>query len=84
LFREEATKTAHSSRDIDLESRTIADLVAYVEQHRKRAATWFAEHPEHIHPGDDLPLFVGSAVGGAHDRASSTGSTTRRCSGTRR
>ncbi|KAA1423196.1 tyrosine-type recombinase/integrase [Nocardioides antri] len=69
LFREEATKTAHSSRDIDLESRTITDLVAYVEQHRKRAARWFAEHPEHVHPGDDLPLFVGSAVGGAHDRA---------------
>ncbi|TWG96244.1 hypothetical protein L615_004400000080 [Nocardioides sp. J9] len=29
----------------------------------------FANHPEQHHPGEDLPLFVGLAVGGAHDRA---------------
>lgn len=64
LHREEATKTTHSSRDIDLGTRTIDVLEHYVAQHKRGAAAWFAEHPEHEHPGDDLPLFVGSGVGG--------------------
>ncbi len=68
LFREDATKTTHSSRDIDLSSTTLDVLDDYIADHRKLAAKWFAEHPEHEHPGDGLPLFVGSVVGGSHDR----------------
>ncbi|UMG92834.1 tyrosine-type recombinase/integrase [Nocardioides sp. TF02-7] len=68
LFREEATKTAHSSRDIDLSTPTLDALEAYIRDHKRRAARFFTEHPEHEHPGEDLPLFVGSSVGGAHGR----------------
>lgn len=69
LFREEATKTAHSSRDIDLSTTTLDVLERYVADHHKRAAKWFAQHPEHEQPGHDLPLSVGSVVGGAHNRS---------------
>jgi integrase len=64
LIREAATKTVKSRRIIDLDTRTLAKLTEYVAAHRKRAARWFAEHPEHEHPGEALPLFVGLAVGG--------------------
>lgn len=64
VTREEATKTAKSRRVIDLDTRTLNELETYVAAHRKRAAQWFAEHPDHPHPGEALPLFVGLAVGG--------------------
>ncbi|MCD4527229.1 site-specific integrase [Nocardioides sp. cx-173] len=64
LFREEFTKSDKSRRLIDLDSTTLAYLTRYLAAHRKRALAWFAEHPEHVHPGDALPLFVGCGVGG--------------------
>lgn len=63
LFREEATKTHHSRRDIYLETRTLNALSAYIEEHRRRAAIWLDERGLD-NPGEDLPLFVGSMVGG--------------------
>jgi integrase len=64
LVREEVTKTPKSRRTIDLDPVVGDALLAYVELHRKRATVWFSEHPEHVHPGDELPLFVGLVVGG--------------------
>lgn len=64
LFREEFTKTNKSRRHIDLDSRTLAAITDYIRQHRQRALRWFDEHPEHEHPGEALPLFVGLGVGG--------------------
>ncbi|WGY04003.1 tyrosine-type recombinase/integrase [Nocardioides sp. QY071] len=69
VIREEVTKTPESNRVIPLDPETSALLVDYIAAHRKRAAKWFTNHPEHDHPGDALPLFVGSVVGGAHDRS---------------
>lgn len=63
LFREEATKTSHSRRDIYLETRTVDVLADYIEEHKRRAALWLDAHG-HEHPGEDLPLFVGAVVGG--------------------
>jgi integrase len=69
LIREEATKTKQSRRDVGLDSRTYNALSLYVADHKRRAATWFTHHPEHTHPGEDLPLFVGIAVGGDGGRS---------------
>lgn len=69
VIREEVTKTPESNRIIPLEPETSAALIAYMAGHRKRAAKWFTNHPEHAHPGEALPLFVGSVVGGAHGRS---------------
>ncbi len=69
LIREEATKTDQSRRLVDLDSRTLAALTEYIHDHKRRAAAWFPDHPEHIHPGDDLPLFVGCVVGGSPCRS---------------
>lgn len=70
LIREEVTKTPESNRVIPIrELDSSRMLTAYVAAHRKRAAKWFSEHPEHEHPGEALPLFVGSVVGGSHDRS---------------
>lgn len=69
VIREEVTKTPESNRVIPLDPATSAALIEYVTDHRRRAAKWFTDHPEDEHPGDDLPLFVGSVVGGAHDRS---------------
>lgn len=63
LFREDATKTSHSSRDIYLGSQTLDVLEAYIAEHKRRAARWLDAHGLE-HPGEDLPLFVGSVVGG--------------------
>jgi integrase len=63
LFREGATKTDKSSRDIYLETRTLDVLGAYIEEHKRRAARWLDAHGDE-YPGEDLPLFVGSVVGG--------------------
>jgi len=64
LFREEFTKTSKSRRTITLDTVTREHLTEYLTEHKQRAIIWFTEHPEHPHPGDDLPLFVGVAVGG--------------------
>ena len=40
------------------------DLRAYLRQHTAAAGEWFAERPDDEHPGDRLPLFVGTAMGG--------------------
>lgn len=64
LFREEFTKTSKSRRLIDLDSTTLARLTGYIVDHRRRALAWFASNPEHTHPGEALPLFVGTVVGG--------------------
>jgi integrase len=68
LFREDATKTHKSRRDIDLSTPTLRELERYIAEHRARATKWFASNPEHVHPGEALPLFVGLVVGGAHGR----------------
>jgi len=60
LFREEATKTAHSTRDIDLSTPTLTQLERYIAEHRKRAARWFAEYPPAF--AELLRLRVGLAV----------------------
>lgn len=64
LVREEFTKTSKSRRLIDLDSTTLAHITAYIAEHRRRAAAWFTAHPEQVHPGEALPLFVGCGVGG--------------------
>ena len=64
LIREDVTKTPESNRIIPLDPDTSTQLLAYIAAHRKRAAKWFSDHPEHEHPGEDLPLFVGTVVGG--------------------
>jgi integrase len=46
----------------------IERLTSYLTSHRARALRWFTEHPDHPHPGDDLPLFVGVGEGRAHGR----------------
>ncbi len=56
---EKVAKTTHSHRTIELDDQTAALLLAYTQRHRARAAKWFAAHPDHQHPGDALPLFVG-------------------------
>lgn len=63
LFREEATKTMHSRRDIYLSTTTLDVLQEYIEKHKRRAAKWLDAH-DLPNPGEDLPLFVGSVVGG--------------------
>ena len=63
LFREDATKSTHSSRDIYLSTATLDALENYIEDHKRRAARWLDAHGL-AYPGEDLPLFVGSAVGG--------------------
>lgn len=68
LVREAATKTPKSRRTIDLDSYAGAALARYVEEHRRRAAKWFAQHPEHEHPGDGLPLFVGTMTGRLNEK----------------
>lgn len=66
IVRESNTKTPKSRRTIDLDPFAGQALADYVADHRARARRWFAEHPEHEHPGDDLPLFVGTKVGRAY------------------
>jgi integrase len=65
--REEATKTNNSRRTIDLDPYAGAALAQYVASHRARATKWFTAHPEHTHPGEELPLFVGTLTGRAND-----------------
>jgi len=57
--REERAKNDHSRRTIDLDDDTTQKLSRYTTQHRKNAARFFTSHPDHKHPGDDLPLFAG-------------------------
>lgn len=60
LIREDKkAKNDHSRRTIDLDGSTLGHLKSYIAHHRKVAAKRFAQHPEHDHPGDSLPLFVG-------------------------
>jgi integrase len=68
LVREANTKTPKSRRTIDLDPYAGAQLRQYVEQHKRRALAWFAEHPEREHPGDALPLFVGTMVGRLNEK----------------
>lgn len=68
LVREEFTKTSKSRRTVTLDTATRDDLAAYVTAHKQQALAWFTEHPEHTHPGDALPLFVGVGVGRANGR----------------
>lgn len=61
LRPEEATALRVCEVDtVELDPATLAHLTAYMKDHNKRAATWFSDHPDHGHPGDDLPLFVGA------------------------
>lgn len=69
IIREPNTKTPKSERVIDLDPYAGTALAAYVAEHTKRAARWFAEHPEHTHPGNDLPLFVGTEVGRLNEKS---------------
>ena len=59
LMYERQAKTPRSRRSIELDDETAAHLTAYIVSHRARALRWFSDHPEHVHPGDELPLFVG-------------------------
>ena len=61
-FYESKPKTPKSHRTLTLDSRTRGDLTAYLKRHRARATKWFTDHPDHAHPGDRLPLFVGVGV----------------------
>jgi len=56
---ENVAKTSDSHRTIELDDETSKLLEDYVQAHRKRATAWFGANPEHKHPGDALPLFVG-------------------------
>ncbi|MFC7494531.1 MULTISPECIES: tyrosine-type recombinase/integrase [unclassified Nocardioides] len=56
---ENVAKTSDSHRAIELDDDTAKLLIDYIAKHRGRAAKWFAANPEHKHPGDALPLFVG-------------------------
>lgn len=63
VYRENAAKTPGSMEPIELNPDAGEALNAYIKAHRRRAALWFAEHPEHDHPGEELPLFVGTVPG---------------------
>lgn len=64
LHREQYTKTSHSRRTVTLDTTTLALLEKYIRDHQRRALAWFTAHPEHEHPGDALPLWVGGKRGG--------------------
>jgi integrase len=67
--RREKPKTDLSRREIELDDDTWATLRTYVTEHCARAQAFFAAHPEHADPGDDLPLFVGvTPLGKGHHR----------------
>lgn len=65
LIREANAKTSHSIRRIELDRATTAVLANYISEHRARAARWFSDHTDHAHPGEQLPLFVGTKTGRA-------------------
>ncbi|WP_310964755.1 tyrosine-type recombinase/integrase [Nocardioides terrisoli] len=69
IVREPNTKTPKSRRIIDLDPYAGEALARYVDEHKRRAAKWFNEHPEHDHPGDDLPLFVGTMTGRLNEKS---------------
>ncbi|MBZ5739767.1 tyrosine-type recombinase/integrase [Nocardioides mangrovi] len=56
---ENVAKTSDSHRTVELDDETAKLLEDYIERHRARATAWFAANPEHKHPGEALPLFVG-------------------------
>lgn len=68
LIREDNAKTARSIRRVELDPATTDLLAAYIAAHRRRAASFFTRHPEEVHPGETLPLFVGVGVGRAYGR----------------
>jgi integrase len=39
-------------------------LRVYLRGHRVAAQRWFADREDEVHPGERLPVFVGSATGG--------------------
>ena len=59
LVLEDMLKTRRSRRTIDLDTRTAGLLGDYIAAHQRRATRWFSDNPNHPHPGDQLPLFVG-------------------------
>ncbi|MGD9958138.1 tyrosine-type recombinase/integrase [Nocardioides sp.] len=70
LVREANTKTPKSRRSIDLDPYAGAALRDYITEHKRRAAKWFTDHPEQEHPGDALPLFVGTMTGRLNEKSS--------------
>jgi integrase len=63
-LRYDDPKRPQSRRVLGIDAALAADLKAYLRAHRAAAQAWFAERPDDAHPGDRLPLFVGSASGG--------------------
>ena len=62
-LRYDTPKTPHSRRVVPLDPVLAEELASYVRAHRAAAGEWYGRHGE-PHPGDRLPLFVGSALGG--------------------
>lgn len=59
-------KTERSRRTVALDPNLAEQLAGYLAAHRSAAAAWFGSHPGTRHPGDALPLFVGTATGRAY------------------
>jgi integrase len=66
LIREDDPKTVKSRRTIALDAATTQRLATYLIEHQRRAVRWFNEHPDQVHPGEALPIFVGMKTGRAN------------------
>lgn len=62
----DAPKTEKSRRAVTLDPHLARELADHVVAHKAAAAAWFGGHPGNRHPGDALPLFVGTATGRAY------------------
>lgn len=66
LVREDDPKTVKSRRTVALDAATTERLTTYLKDHQRRSVRWFNEHPDHVHPGDALLIFVGMRTGRAN------------------